>query len=190
MHPDQFVLINAKKKDVVQSSIKELDYHCLVLDAMELSTTAKIQIHVGGVYGDKEKSIKRFIENYKNLPRKITKRLVIENDHRSYSLKDCLFIHEKTEIPIIFDTYHHECLNNGESLREALTKAEKTWKNKDGKLMVDYSSEGAKKGVHSETINIGLFKKFLEQTKGLDFNVMLEIKDKEKSALKAVKYIN
>jgi UV DNA damage endonuclease len=190
MHPDQFVLINAQKKDVVQRSIKELDYHCRVLDTMELNSSAKIQIHVGGVYGDKEKSIKRFIENYKNLPNKITKRLVIENDHRSYSLKDCLFIHEKTSIPIIFDTYHHECLNNGESLREALTKAQKTWKSIDGKLMVDYSSEGAKIGAHSETINIRLFKKFLKQTKGLDFDVMLEIKDKEKSALKAVTYIN
>jgi len=55
--------------------------------------------------------------------------------------------------------------------------------------MVDYSSEGDKKGAHSQTIDIRLFKRFLEQTQGLDFDVMLEIKDKEKSALKAVKYI-
>ncbi|MFO7867310.1 MAG: UV DNA damage repair endonuclease UvsE [Candidatus Aminicenantes bacterium] len=190
MHPDQFVLINAKNKDVVQRSIKELDYHCDVLDAMELNGSAKTQIHVGGVYGDKEESIKRFIENHKNLPFKIKKRLVIENDHRSYSLKDCLSIHRQTDIPIIFDTYHHECLNNGESLSGALTKAQKTWKDKDGKSMIDYSSEGEKKGAHSETINLRLFKKFLKHTKGLDFDVMLEIKDKEKSALKAVEYLS
>jgi UV DNA damage endonuclease len=189
MHPDPFVLINAKNKDIVQRSVKELDYHCLVLDSMELNATAKIQIHVGGVYGDQEKSVQRFIENYQSLPLKIKKRLVIENDHRSYSLKDCLSIHKKTKIPIIFDTYHHECLNNRESFRDAITKAHKTWKNKDGKLMIDYSSEGEKKGAHSETINIRLFKKFLEQTQGLDFDVMLEIKDKEKSALKTAKYI-
>jgi len=50
MHPDQFVLINAKDKDIVKRSIKELDYHCSVLDAMGLDGSAKVQIHVGGVY--------------------------------------------------------------------------------------------------------------------------------------------
>ncbi len=189
MHPDPFVLINAERRDVVQRSIKELDYHCRILDAMGLASSAKIQIHVGGIYGDKEKSIKRFNKNYKELPQKIRKRLVVENDHRSYSLRDCLLIHERIGIPILFDTYHHECLNNGESLREAIKKAQKTWAKRDGKLMVDYSSEGEKKGAHSKTINIRLFKKFLEQTKSLDFDIMLEIKDKEKSALKAVKYL-
>jgi len=187
MHPDQFVLINAKDKDIVRRSIKELDYHCSVLDVLGLDTSAKVQIHVGGVYGEKDESIQRFIDNYKKLSKKIRKRLVIENDYRSYSLKDCILINKKINIPIIFDNYHHECLNNGESVREAIIKAKKTWKKKDGRLIVDYSSQGAKRGVHSISINIPLFKKFLKETKGLDFDIMLEIKDKEKSALKAIK---
>lgn len=189
MHPDQFVLINAKDKDIVKRSIKELDYHCNVLDEMGLDSTAKVQIHVGGVYGEKDKSIQRFIENYRKLSKKIRKRLVIENDHKSYSLKDCLSINKKIGIPIIFDTYHHECLNNKESYKIAITKAKKTWKKKDGKLMIDYSNEGNKKGSHSISINIKEFKKFLKKTKGMDFDIMLEIKDKEKSALRAIKEV-
>lgn len=186
MHPDQFVLINALKKDIVEKSIRELKYHCDVLDTLGLDPSAKVQIHVGGVYGEKEKSVKRFIRNYNNLSEDIKKRLVIENDHISYSLKDCLGINKKTGIPVVFDSYHHECLNNKESFRQAIIKAKNTWKKKDGDLIVHYSSEGKKKGSHAQNINVNHFKRFIEKTKGLNFDIMLEIKDKEKSALKAI----
>jgi UV DNA damage endonuclease len=57
MHPDQFVLINAKNQDIVTNSIKELEYHTVLLDLMGLDQSAKVQIHIGGIYGDKERSI-------------------------------------------------------------------------------------------------------------------------------------
>ncbi len=191
MHPDQFILINSIREKVVQRSIKELDYHCKVLDAMGLDSTAKIQIHVGGVYGDKPKSIERFVERYESLSGSIKKRLVIENDDRLFSLKDCLYINQSTGIPIVFDNFHHECLSNGESIRDAVIQAQATWKDKDGMLIVDYSSqkEGEKRGKHAETIDLNLFKNFLNEIKSLDFDIMLEIKDKEKSALKALKLL-
>lgn len=189
MHPDQFVLINAKDKRIVENSIRELDYHCDVLDLMKLDETAKVQIHVGGVYGNKEQSVKRFIENYKKLPSKIKRRLVIENDERNYSLKDCMAIHDETGVPVLFDSFHHLCFNNGETRREGVLAAMKTWEDKDGILMTDYSSQekNTKKGTHARHIDLDDFKKYIEETKGLDFDIMLEIKDKEKSALEAVK---
>jgi UV DNA damage endonuclease len=54
--------------------------------------------------------------------------------------------------------------------------------------MIDYSSQRAKHrmGSHIETINLEEFTKFLDKSKPYDFDVMLEIKDKEKSALSAV----
>jgi UV DNA damage endonuclease len=61
MHPDQFVLLNSPNDKIVQSSIRELEYHCQVLDLMGLDSTAKVQIHVGGAYSNKEESIERFI---------------------------------------------------------------------------------------------------------------------------------
>jgi len=191
MHPDQFVLINAKDKRIVENSIKELEYHCKLLDAMGLDSTAKVMIHVGGVYGDKEKSIERFIQNYKKLPAFVKKRFVIENDDRCYSLKDCLYINKKLKIPIVFDKFHHECKNNGESIKKAMTQAKRTWKKKDGLLLVHYSDQkkGARKGSHSEHINPKKFKKFITITKNIDYDLMLEIKDKEKSALKALDLI-
>ena len=189
MHPDQFVIINALKEDVVERSVVELEYHCTVLDKMALDSTAKIQIHVGGVYGDKRSAMDRFIERYSSLSKSLTSRLVIENDDRSYSLKDCLSVHERINIPIIFDAFHHQCLNNGETLRQGLQLSASTWQESDGIPMVDYSSQqrGQRPGSHAKTLNITMFKKFLRDTKGLDFDLMLEIKDKETSAMKALK---
>jgi len=191
MHPDQFVVINSLKDDVVERSIRELEYHCTLLDEMGLDRTAKIQIHVGGVYGDKHAAIERFVDRYKSLGPSLRRKLVIENDDRLFSLKDCLVVHEETGVPVLFDTFHHQCLNNGESLRLGLERSGKTWKKRDGIPMVDYSSQqpGHRKGAHAKTINVPLFKEFLEQTKELDFDLMLEIKDKEKSAIKALKVL-
>ncbi len=187
MHPDQFVVMNAKKRGIVKRSIAELEYHCEFLDAMRLDAKAKVQIHVGGVYGDKPAAMQRFIQNYKRLPYKIRKRLVIENDDRLYSVSDCLDISRHVHMPVIFDSFHHELLNHGESIKECLRSASSTWKKKDGVMMVDYSSQkqGARPGTHAEAIDLALFQRFLKQAKGIDFDLMLEIKNKEKSALKA-----
>ncbi|UCC96002.1 MAG: UV DNA damage repair endonuclease UvsE, partial [Candidatus Omnitrophota bacterium] len=163
MHPDQFTLINSPRKDVLERSISELLYHARILDAMELSETAKIQIHVGGVYGDKKRSMAVFVERYKKLPKAVLRRLVIENDDRLYTFSDCLEIHKKTKIPVLFDVFHHSLNNNGESLRECLKHVIKTWKAKDGLLMIDYSlqKKNAKRGTHAYAISIPNFKRFL-----------------------------
>lgn len=189
MHPDQFTLINSVNRDVLKASLRELRYHCQVLDLMGLDTSAKIQMHVGGVYGDKDKSIKRFIRRFTQLDKCITRRLVIENDDRNYTLRDCLLIHQEIGVPVIFDLFHHQLNSSGETVKQAVEESTRTWRRSDGLPMVDYSCQeaGERKGRHAESINLRHFKRFLEETKPFDYDVMLEIKDKEKSALRAVK---
>lgn len=193
MHPDQFVLLNALEKRIVDQSVRELVYHAEVLDLMELDDAAKIQIHVGAAYGDKEKGAERFTEVYGTLDSSVRDRLVIENDHRIYSAADCIRISQRTGIPVLLDTFHHQLNGNGESLSEALRRCAETWTRIDGPLMVDYSSQepGARDGAHAKSIDLENFRRFLQlaRTVGVEMDVMLEIKDKEKSALKALKTI-
>ena len=189
LHPDQFTLINSLDTGIFRRSCKELLYHSQVLDLMNLDTSAKIQIHIGGVYGNKTKSIRRFSQRFEMLDNCVRRRLVVENDDLLYNLRDCLIISEQTDIPILLDIFHHQINSSGESFKEALKVITPSWKTKDGLPMLDYSShlKGGSKRQHAESIDVKHFRKFLMETKPLDFDVMLEIKDKEKSALEAVK---
>lgn len=192
MHPDQFTLINSPDEGVFERSVKELLYHAQVLDAMGLDSTAKIQMHVGGVYGDKEKSMARFVKNFHKVPNVVRKRLVVENDDMNYTLKDCFEISVATGIPLLFDVFHHTINGSGESIWQAFRIFHGTWQKKDGLPMVDFSFQGVGKikGGHAETIDVKLFEKFLAETMPCDFDIMLEIKDKEQSAIKAVEVAN
>lgn len=192
MHPGHFVVVNSLNKSIFKKSVKEIVYHVQVLDLMELDQKNKVQVHLGGVYQDKEKSLQRFIENYKKMPSIIKKRLVIENDEHSYGLKDCLKINQETDLPVVFDVFHHQLNNNGENLKQAFKLFLPTWQKKDGLPMVDYSSQQKSKrpGSHAQTINLKDFRNFLKQVKNFDFDLVLEIKDKEKSALRVVSLID
>jgi UV DNA damage endonuclease len=188
MHPDQFVLLNALDHEVLRRSIAELAYQVQVLDLMMLDNSAKVQIHVGGIYGNKKASIDRFIEQYHLLDPVIRHRLVIENDDRLYTISDCLSIHEQTGIPVIMDSFHHALMNNGVGFADLLKPVRQTWKRADGIPMVDYSSQEAGKrvGAHAEHLVADDFRQFLATTRHADFDIMLEIKDKERSALEAL----
>ena len=188
LHPDQFVLLNAPDKGVLQRSIADLGYQVQLLDLMGLDRSAKVQVHVGGVYGDKPAAIDRFVKQYDLLDTTIRDRLVIENDERLYTLNDCLAIHERTGIPVIADTFHYSLYNTGEQFTALLDPVRKTWKAHDGIPMVDYSSQepGKRVGAHALHIVAEDFRQFLKETLPADFDIMLEIKDKEKSALAAL----
>ena len=152
---------------------------------MDLDDSAKLQIHPGGVYRNKTASMERFIENYEKLDDAIRRRLVIENDERLYTISDCLAVHERTGIPVLFDIFHHTINNKGEQISDLLAPLNDTWKRQDGIPMVDYSSQqpGKRAGAHAESIDTGDFRLFLQSTIPYDMDIMLEIKDKEKSAL-------
>ena len=187
-HPDQFVVLNSPDAGIVARSVQELVYQGSMLDLMGLNSTHKLQIHVGGLYNYRELALSRFIATYETLPAAVRARLVIENDDRLFSLQDCLRVHAAVGIPILFDNFHHECLNHGETMAQALRLAAATWHpTHDGVMMMDYSSQapGERKGKHTPTLEDALFQNFLRDLGALDVDIMLEIKDKEASAHRA-----
>ena len=188
MHPGQYTILNSLNDSTLENSIRELEYHAELLDALNLDSTAKMQIHVGGVFGYKPRSIQRFMKNYDNLSKAIKKRLVVENDDRSYNLQDCIQIYQETGVPVLLDVLHQQLNNAGESIIHALSLASQTWQRNDGIPMIDYSclNRDRPRISHVDSIDIKSFQHFITETRKYDFDIMLEIKDKEISAIKAV----
>lgn len=188
LHPDQFVLLNAREGRIVRSSIAELLYQAKLLDLMGLGQSAKLQIHLGAAYGDKPASTDAFCRQYEKLPATLRRRLAVENDDRSYTVADCLDVSRRVGVPVVFDVLHHTLNSSGETVRDGLRRCAATWRRADGPPIVDYSTQqpGARRGAHAEHIDLCDFRRFAAQAGGLPIDVMLEVKDKEQSALRAL----
>ena len=186
-HPGQYTIINSQNENLTKRSVLDLLYHTKILDSLNLPPSHKVILHIGGVYGDKEKSMERFVENYKNLPRNVKQRLIIENDDKNYTAEDVLQISQKTNAPVVFD-YLHYLLNHEKEntdCKEIILRCRKTWKSKDGTQKIHYSQQahGKRLGSHSDTIDPS---EFFDLTKILPekIDVMFEVKDKNLSVLK------
>ncbi len=128
LHPAFYIQLASPAATLVQRSITELDAAARLLDAMGLDQNAVLVIHVGGIYGDRERSRSRFVQQIERLQPQTRRRLALENDDRRYSLSDALWIHRRTGLRLVLDTLHHRCLNPaGRSLAEALIAALATW---------------------------------------------------------------
>ena len=77
-HPGQYCVLPSPTEKVVINTINDLDKHSQILDLMGLPKCHKysLNIHVGGSYGDKEATLKRFVENFDRLSSSTKSRLV------------------------------------------------------------------------------------------------------------------
>lgn len=189
MHPGQYTTLSSPDPKLIEKSIWDLEYQTGVLDCMELNSTNKIILHVGGKYDNKKTTMDRFIKEYKKLPQNIKNRLVIENDDTNYTAKDILYISKKTRAPVLFDYFHHLLNHEGNlNIEETIKKCGKTWnKKRDGNQKIHYSQQAINKRAGSHSLSICV-PEFLEFYKNLppNIDVMLEVKDKDISALKCI----
>ncbi len=183
-HPGPYNVLVSPKEEVVENCIKDLTIHGDEFDMMGLSRTPynKINIHLGGAYGDKEASMKRFVKNFPRLPESVRSRLTLENDDKAsmYSVKDLYEgIYKKIGVPIVFDYHHHKFCTGGMSEQEALEMALSTWG--DIKPVTHYS-ESRRDEQKDETIRVQAHSDYVYdkiEMYGNDFDIMVEAKAKE-----------
>ena len=193
MHPGQYTVLNSPNGLVVDAAVRDIAWHADFLDSLNTDDSAKIILHIGGVYGDKTSSISRFIKNFELLPANAKRRLVVENDERNYNIEDTLYVSKQLCIPVALDVLHHN-INSPEKndLIYWIRESSKTWRTYDGAQKIHYSQQkiGAKTGAHSETIDTGVFLEFYKQISDMNIDIMLEVKDKNISAVNCINAIH
>ncbi len=129
-HPGPFNQLAGQGK-VLDNTLIDLEYQSELFDLMGLKPSHwnKINIHVGGTYGDKAASLARFAQNFKLLSENLRARLTVENDDRQnlYSVADLRPLHEAVGIPIVFDYFHHSLNPGSQTEEEAFLMAYNTW---------------------------------------------------------------
>jgi UV DNA damage endonuclease len=199
LHPSQYVVLNAIDDGVARKSMLDLDLQARLLDALGQGSEGVVVLHVGGVYGDREASLERFVANFGRLSEPARRRLVIENDEFSFTVEDCLRVHRRVGVPVVFDHQHHR-LNPGrldevEAARAALA----TWPagvvpkihfsspRLDGREVKRGKSvrlEAPLLRQHADYADPFTFAALLAALRDVDFDVMLEAKAKDLALLK------
>jgi UV DNA damage endonuclease len=155
-HPDQFVVLNSLRTDVVQQSVQELEYQA---EVAEWVGDDVINIHGGGAYGDKPKALADFARNLERLSSSVKSRLTVENDDKTYTPADLLPLCKATGIPLVYDVHHHRCNPDGMSIEQATKKALATW-NREPMFHISSPIEGwdeSKPERHHDSIDVNDF---------------------------------
>jgi UV DNA damage endonuclease len=123
-HPDQFVVLNSPRQDVVAASIQELEYQGEVAEWVGADV---INVHGGGAYGDKKSALDAFQRTLDRLSPRVRSRLTVENDDKIYTPADLLAICPAAGIPFVYDVHHHRCRPDVLSIEAATEEAVATW---------------------------------------------------------------
>jgi len=189
-HPGQFNVLCSPTPRVVERCIIDLSIHGKTFDWLNQprSPYAKINIHLGGAYGDKESAMKRWCENFHRLPDSVKSRLTVENDDKAsmYSVVDLYEnVYKKTGVPVVFDFHHHQFQTGGLSEQDALELAMSTWPT-DIVPVVHYSESRSREyedpkirpQAHSDYIIDYI------ETYGNTIDIMVEAKAKELAVIR------
>ncbi|WP_240374075.1 UV DNA damage repair endonuclease UvsE [Bacillus piscicola] len=189
-HPDHFVLLNSPREEVLKASLITLKLHYKMLKAMNLNPRHRAVMHIGGAYHDKEQALETFIENWGRVPQALQQMIMLENDDKSFTAEDALYLCEKLGIPLVFDLHHHLANHREPRWQESWERIIATWADSPLPLKMHISSPKSEKQfrAHHDHIEPEPFVRFLQDVRGsIDrLDCMIEAKKKDEALFQLV----
>jgi len=188
-HPDHFVKLASPTESVVENSIRDLECHGELMDAMGLARSPynSINIHIGAHYGDKAATAERFCAVVESLSPAVKSRLTVENDDKEslWSVPELVeSVHNEIGIPVVYDELHHQFTDRGLTRMEALELAAETWP--DNVRPIIHYSESRRLHEADSAVSPQHHSAYVDgpiRTAGREIDVMLEAKQKELALL-------
>lgn len=187
MHPDQYLVLNSMNPKIVDSTISSLNYYHELMEIIGLDTN--IILHIGSGQEGKRKAMKRFEEGFYQLNKKIQNRIALENDDRTFNIRNTLSLAKKLMVPMVLD-YHHFLVNrNNEKIEDFIVDIFSTWKNLPPKIHFSSPKNKKEKRSHHDYVDSDTFIDFIERIKfcNIDFDVMIEAKQKDEALFRLVR---
>jgi len=187
IHPSAYTVLNSVNEEVVTSTINILEFYQKMYKVMDIKS--KIVLHVGSKVGGKRLGMKRFIDNFNKLDEDLQKLIVVENDDKSYNIRNVLSLCEKLNIPMVLDYHHFKVNKNNEKIENYIERIFKTWKDEVPKIHFSSPKDKKNKRSHNDYINVDDFIDFIEKIKFTkrDFDVMIEAKKKDEALFKLIR---
>ena len=185
-HIDEYCVLNSVKKEVVLNSIKILNNLVIVMNMFNVDYD--IIMHIGSKQDGVNKSINRFIETFKLLSDDVKKRIILENDDKSFNVYQTLRLCESIGVPMCLDIHHHYVNRCSKNIEYYLERIYKSYKGRLPKMHFSSPKSKKEKRSHNEYINTLDFMNFIELIKkyNKDTDIMLEAKGKDLALIKLV----
>jgi UV DNA damage endonuclease len=196
-HPGQYVSLSSANAGIVIRSYRELYYHYLMIQMMGLDSNSVCVIHGGGVYDDKPAAMRRWVKNFRAMPVGMRNHVALENDEKSYSAADVLWISEHCGVPVVFDIFHYQIYDmrhpqdSMPDLHEIFQRVVRSWGSRKVKMHISNQRKSAPVGTHADYVQsipealLNFPKKY-----GVDLYLMIEAKKNELAMLKLKKKYN
>lgn len=188
-HPDQFNVINSVNPQVVKNTLRNLLAHVYLFEDLEYPQ-GKMVLHVGSSAGGKEEALIRFVNNFKTYPKDVTSRLLLENDDKTFTVRETLGLCQTLDVPMVLDVHHHLCNDGAEPLEPFLEEIIKTWDKEELPVKMHFSSprDHPFDRKHADHIDGVTFVEFIEKCKAYnkDIDIMIEAKMKDQSLFNLV----
>lgn len=178
-HPGQWCALASPTEETFDRARRGLRAHTQWLQLMDRPRDPLINIHVGGVYGEKEKTMNRLLDRLDDLDDRVTDRLMFENDDKTtmWSISD-LVDGMGSDYAITYDHHHHQ-FSGDLRPRDAYERARETW---DRRQIIHLSEPAClrpdcdqRPQAHSDFI-LDPIPSWIEDT-----DVMFEVKQKERA---------
>ena len=185
IHLDEYCVLNSTNPNIVSSTINIIKFYKNMLKTMNIESY--MILHVGSSAFGIEKSITRFINNFKKLDEESKNMIILENDDKVFKIEDVLKICKTLNIPMVLDYHHYKC-NREELLEDNIKEIINTWNNIIPKMHLSSKKNNKEFRSHHDYIDINDFIELtnISKKENTDIDIMIEAKQKDMALFRRV----